>query len=413
MLRRLSHRLLGTRRRLLLAALAVPLAGLGVVVGIDRVFFSPAPTTIRACPFEAPRSTRPALQRILDGVVSGPSAIAPGATAYVSGPHGTWTGAAGVSDSTSCAQMRVDARMRLESVTKIYTAALILRLEQEGRLRVGDTVERWLPGLLPYGSRITIRDLLTMSSGIVDNNDFTNASASQKRVYLNRVGDASLRARLLAAAAAVDEDPAAVMPATLWVRWAAWQPLLFTPGNGYHYSNIGYDVLGLIAARAGGEALPVLFRDRIFDPLQLAATAYDPQGPIDGPHAHGYGIEADGATYDTTDRHWGVAADGGIVSDAEDTGRFLTALMRGRLLDRQQVAAMRGEDLWLGGQATGCADQAYGWSGGGNGFKTEVWVAGDGSRVAVLLLNARHYDTAQPLADAEAHTAMAELYCAG
>jgi hypothetical protein len=50
-------------------------------------------------------------------------------------------------------------------------------------------------------------------------------------------------------------------------------------------------------------------------------------------------------------------------------------------------------------------------SGGGSGYKTDVWVNDDGSRVAVLLLNARHYDTAQPAADQAAHDTLARLYC--
>ena len=95
------------------------------------------------------------------------------------GPRGSWLGAAGVADTSTCARMPVDARMRLESVSKIYTATLILQLAQAGRLRVGDTVARWLPGLLPYGNRITIRQLLTMSSGLIDNNDLRNASAER------------------------------------------------------------------------------------------------------------------------------------------------------------------------------------------------------------------------------------------
>jgi D-alanyl-D-alanine carboxypeptidase len=219
--------------------------------------------------------------------------------------------------------------MRLESVSKIYTATLILQLGQEGKLRVTDTVARWLPGLLPYGKRITIRQLLTMSSGLIDNNDFTNASDSGKRAYLFRVRDAGLRKRLLATAALVNRNPAAVVPPMLWVRWAAWQPLLFPPGTLSHYSNIGYDILGLIAARAGGKALPTLYRERIFKPLGLRATAYDPQGPISGPHANGYGIAPNGTQIDTTDWHWGVGAEGGIVSDAKDTATFLAALMHG------------------------------------------------------------------------------------
>jgi D-alanyl-D-alanine carboxypeptidase len=329
----------------------------------------------------------------------------------VSGPHGSWLGAAGIADTSTCARMPMDARMRLESVSKIYTATLILQLAQERKLRVSDTVATWLPGLLPYGNRITIRQLLTMSSGLIDNNDFNNASDTVKRTYLARVKDEKLRAQLLAAAALVDKNPATVVPETLWIRWAAWQPLLFIPGGGFHYSNIGYDILGLIAARAGGAPLSALYREQIFQPLDLHATAYDPQGPMSDPHSQGYGIEPNGMQTETTDWHWGVGAEGGIVSNAEETATFLTALLRGKLLDRQHLKQMKGESFWRGGAYSGCADRAYGWSGGGSGFKTDVWVDEDGSRVAVLLLNARHYDTAQPAADQAAHDALASLYC--
>ena len=67
--------------------------------------------------------------------------------------------------------MRPDARMRLESVSKLWTATLILQLAGEGKLRLDDTVEHRLPGLLPYGDRITIRELLNHTSGMIDNND--------------------------------------------------------------------------------------------------------------------------------------------------------------------------------------------------------------------------------------------------
>ena len=307
--------------------------------------------------------------------------------------------------------MPTDARMRLESVSKIYTAALMFQLAQDGKLRVGDTVAGWLPGLLPYGNRITIRQLLTMTSGLIDNNDLLNAPASVQRDYLASVKDAKLREQLRATLGRAEKDPAAVVPETFWIRWAAWQPLLFTPGGGFHYSNLGYDILGLIAARAGGEPLAALYRERIFRPLGLHATAYEPQGPISGPHAEGYGIEPNGTQTQTTDWHWGVGAEGGIVSNAKDTATFLTALMRGKLLDRQRLAQMQGNSFWGSGASSGCGSEAYGWSGGGSAYKTEVWVNHDGSRVAVLLLNARHYDTAQPEADQAAHDTLARLYC--
>jgi D-alanyl-D-alanine carboxypeptidase len=354
--------------------------------------------------------TRPELQGTLDRLVAEHGGIAPGATAYVDGPRGSWFGAAGVADAGAGTPMRTDARMRLESVSKIYTATLILQLAQDGSLHVDDTVARWLPGLLPYGGRITVRQLLTMSSGLIDNNDIVNASDRAQRIYLANVKDPRLRAKLRATAARIAEDPATVASERLWIRWAAWQPLLFTPGAGYHYSNIGYDLLGLIAARAGGKPLRQLYRERIFAPLGLDATAYDPQGPITGSYAHGYAIQPDGRRTEATSWHSGVGADGGIVSNAEDTGIFLSRLMQGTLLDPLQRAVLTGEVL-QGGTSSGCAGQAYGWSGGGNGYKTEVWVDDVGSRVAVLLLNARHMDTAQAGADEAAHAAMVDLYC--
>ena len=398
----------------LMAAAGSLVAAAGIAVAVDRAFFS---EEMQVCPPQTTQTSRPKLQRILDGVVGGPSELAPGATAYVSGAHGSWLGAAGVADASTCAPMPVSARMRLESVTKIYTATLILQLAQEGKLRIDDSVARWLPGLLPYGKRITIRQLLTMSSGLIDNNDFNNASDSLQRASLARVKDAKLREQILDFVVRGNENPEVELSEMWWIRWAAWQPLLFTPGGGFHYSNIGYDILGLIAARAGGRPLAALYRERIFQPLGLHATAYDPQGPMSGPHAHGYGIEPSGMQIDTTDWHWGVGAEGGIVSNAKDTATFLTALMRGKLLDRKQLTAMEEDSFWGGGEWSGCVGldldvaQAYGWSGGGSGYKTDVWVNDGGSRVAVLLLNARHYDTAQPAADQAAHDTLARLYC--
>jgi D-alanyl-D-alanine carboxypeptidase len=355
----------------------------------------------------ADERSRPELQRVLDGLVTGPNRIAPGATAYVSGPRGTWLGSAGVADLRSGAPMPTDARMRLESVSKIYTAALVLLLAQEGRLDVDDTVEQWLPGMLPYGERITIRQLLTMRSGLIDNNDFAKDPAS----YLADVRDVRLRSRLTALIRRVEADPTMEVSPVWWIRWAAWEPLLFEPGTSFHYSNIGYDVLGLIAARASGTPLPVLYRTRIVAPLGLERTAYDPQGPIAGQHVRGYLLIAGKAPLDTTDRHVAIGASGGIVSDAEETAVFLLALMEGRLLDPRNITAMRGPNLWLGGERTSCAWPAYGWSGGGNGFKTNVWVNRDGSRVAVLLLNGRTANAAQASGDGHAAGALARLYC--
>ena len=343
-------------------------------------------------------------QALLDGLVTGPERIAPGGTAYVSGPNGTWLGAAGLADLETLRPMTPDARMRLESVSKIYTAALVARLEQDGLLSLEDTVERWLPGLLPYGDEITLRQLLAMSSGMVDNNDIVRAP----RRYLANVGDPALRRRLIRLAERTETNPALDFAPIWWIRLAAWQPLRFEPGTGYHYSNIGYEVLGLVAARAAGRPLGALYEELLIDPLGLRATAYDPRGPIAGPHAKGYALASDRAETDTTEIHPGVGAEGGIVANAQETATFLSALMRGEVVDAAHVEALRGPALWAGGSASGCAGPAFGWSGGGAGYKTNVWVSGDGTRVAVLLLNGRLDGGGS---DAAAQHALARLYC--
>jgi D-alanyl-D-alanine carboxypeptidase len=349
---------------------------------------------------------RPDLQGVLDQLTSGSARIAPGATAYVAGPHGSWSGAAGVADVATGQPMPVDARMRLESVSKIWTAVLVLQLAEQGRLGLNDTVERWLPGLLPFGDRITLRQLLTHTSGIFDNND---AIKDPARV-LARVKDPGFHAELLRLAKRLQADPTTRFPPTVWIRLAATQPLYFPPGSGYHYSNVGFEVLGLVIEQATGQPLQQVYRERIIRPLALRHTAYDPQGDISGPHARGYLVEADGSLTDQTAVHWGIGAEGGIVSNAADTGRFLVALMQDRLLGPVAAAGMRTGDFWSGGDTPSCGGSAYGHSGAGEGYKTNVWVSSDGHRVVVLLLNGRMAD--QATGDLRAAQALDQLYCA-
>ena len=109
-----------------------------------------------------------------------------------------------------------------------------------------------------------------------------------------------------------------------------------------------------------------------------------------------------------TAAHAGIGAEGAVVSNAEDTAHFLVSLMQGKLLGTEQLALMKQGGFWSGGDPTGCDDVAYGHSGGGGGFKTNVWVSGNGERVAVLLLNGR----GDSVADARAGTTMNRLYCA-
>ena len=136
--------------------------------------------------------------------------------------------------------MKPDARIRLESVSKLWTATLILQLAGEGRLQLDDTVEQRLPGLLPYGDRITIHELLNHTSGLIDNNDIARAPQH----YIALVKDAELRAQLESIYVRYSKDPATTFSPLVWIHFAGAVPLLAKPGTQFHYSNIGYEILG-------------------------------------------------------------------------------------------------------------------------------------------------------------------------
>jgi D-alanyl-D-alanine carboxypeptidase len=386
---------------LVLVGLAVVACGAGLV---RREVFSP--TVVAA---------RPELQRILDRLALGRERVSPGAAAYVTGPHGTWLGAAGLANVTTVEPMRPDTRIRLESVSKAWLAAVILQLVGEGRMGLDDTVARWLPGLLPDGNRITVRELLDHTSGLIDSNDI----GGDPPYYLSQVQSPTLRTELQRVEQRLLADPAFQFPARLWVEFAAALPLLWPPGTHYDYSNIGYKVAGLIAERVTGEPLASLYRQHIFEPLGLASAAFNPQGPIAGPHAHGYLVQSNGELIDAT--AWGTGGGGSeaaIVSDARDEARFLTALMQDALLHPAQLAEMKTPDSAIGSdyalgfvvQPSHCGGIVYTHNGDGAGFKTSVFVSGDGSRVAVLLLNGNTLGSrAKNIAAAAAN----RLYCNG
>lgn len=355
---------------------------------------------------------RPELQHLLDELVTGEGRAAPGATAVVSGPRGEWAGAAGLANVETGERMRPDARMRLESVSKLWAAVVALRLQEDGVLDLDDTVERHVPGLLPDGARITLRQLLNHTSGLVDNNDFTHDSAR----YLREVDDDALRAELLREGRAWARDRNHEFPTDLTVRWAAEIPLLHAPGSVYRYSNIGYIVAGEVLEAATGETFAELVARLIVEPLDLESAAHDPRSRITGDHSHGYAVARGGTLEDTT----GVVADlgpqGGIVASARDEARFLEAVFGGDLLEpgsvRELKTAPAGSDYGLG---TGivdsvCAGTAYAHGGGGDAFTTHVVVSGDGRRVAVLLLNGR---TPDGYGDELARGTARRLFCAG
>lgn len=353
---------------------------------------------------------RPDLQKTLNALVTGKMRVAPGAVAYVSGPKGTWIGAAGWADVKSHTPMTADTRSRLGSVSKLWTAVVVAKLAEEKKLNLTDTVDRWLPGFFPYGKRITIYELLHHTSGMIDDNDFV----ARPEYWLAKIHDAKLRQEILALAAKLQEDPGTPISSEFEMRIAAALPLLFDPGTQFHYSNIGYKTLGAIAEKAGGASLPALYERYIIGPLHLRNVEDAATATISGRHATPYIVEKNGVLRDATHLEMGnLEGSGGIVSDVRDEATFLTALVQGKILGSAMLKKLETSGPGYYGFGIGveplCGDTVYNHGGATHATMAEVAVNGDGSRVAVLLVNGRTWNS---WGDDTPVEAVQSLYCA-
>jgi D-alanyl-D-alanine carboxypeptidase len=214
---------------------------------------------------------------------------------------------------------RASDRFRVGSITKTFVATVVLQLVGEGKLRLGDTSEHWLPGAVPNGQGVTVRQLLDHTSGLFD----YTADPEVFAPYLSGdLGFAWTPQQLLAVA----------------VR----HPPGFPPGAHFEYDNTGYLLLGLIVQAVTGHALQDELRTRIFAPLKLRHTSFPLGQRIRGRHAHGYTPTDGNPQFDITNlsASWAWAA-GAVVSTADDVAAFYRALLRGRLLSAPLLAQMK------------------------------------------------------------------------
>lgn len=193
---------------------------------------------------------------------------------------------------------------RLASVSKQFTAASILLLAQDGKLGLDDLIQAWLPSLPAAAARITLRHLLTHTSGLVDYEDLM-----------------------------ADDDQGQIRDAGVLDLLANEDRLYFAPGSAYRYSNSGYALLSLVVERASGLDYPAFLHQRIFAPLGMHdSLAYVAGGPEIHHRAYGHS-EVDGQ-WKRTDQSTtsAVLGDGGIYSSIDDLARWDAALYDDRLL---------------------------------------------------------------------------------
>jgi CubicO group peptidase (beta-lactamase class C family) len=212
----------------------------------------------------------------------------------------------GLADLEQRSAVTPATNFRLASVTKQFTAASILLLAEDGRLRLDDHVRHWLPSLPAVTEPITIRHLLDHTGGLIDYEDIMPADL-----------ETQLR----------DVDVLHLLETQ--------DHLYFEPGSSYRYSNGGYAMLALIVERVSGQTFQAFLHERIFAKLGMHGTlAYVQEGPPVPQRAYGYTQNETTAAWERTDQSLtsAVLGDGGIYASIDDLAKWDAALYDDRLL---------------------------------------------------------------------------------
>jgi len=353
---------------------------------------------------QAATAAPPALQQALDKLVSDG---VPGAIALQRHGGQQWHAASGVADLKTKRPIRATDRFRIGSITKSFVSTVVLQLVAERRLSLDDTVQQWLPGVVPNGDAITVRALMNHTSGLYD------------------YADVPFSVQVL-------RDPLRTWRPLQLVQRAVAQPPLFSPGTRHSYSNTNYILLGKIIAAVNDVPGPLQMASpafevyrRIIGPLRLWKTSFPLTDPdIHGPHAHGYVIDAPPdlglpAILDTTKNNpsWAWTA-GAIISTLGDVADFHRALFTAQLLRPEQqrelqttVPAGPGADYGLGvGKVQTPCGPAWGHNGGTLSHASISLTSPDGSRQAVMMLT-RESNTSTDQIRADFVTAVFIAYC--
>lgn len=288
----------------------------------------------------------------------------------------------GLSDLEHGVEAGPATNYRLASVTKQFTAAAILLLAQDSKLSIDDRLRRWLPSLPPAADAITLRQVLTHSSGLVDYEGVMP-----------------------------DDYPGQLRDADVLELLRSQDRTYFAPGSGYRYSNSGYALLALVVERASGESFQSFLHRRIFEPLGMHDTrAYVAGGPEVPHRAWGYS-RADGqGTRTDQSSTSAVLGDGGIYASIDGLTRWDAALYDDRLLNGESRALAFSPQVQVTGEPYQ-AGYGFGWritgdslwhSGETIGFRNVI-VRYPKRRLTVVLLSNRNdpepYQTALAIAE--------------
>jgi D-alanyl-D-alanine carboxypeptidase len=242
---------------------------------------------------------------------------------------------------------------RIGSNTKTFVVAVILQLVDEKKIALDEPISRFSLGVtIPNAANITIRELCNMRSGLFeafDSPQFEHMNVSPQMTF----------------------DPRTV------IRWAVAQKPYFPPNQGYHYTNTGYLILGLIIEDVTHDSVGDQIRKRLLVPYGLTHTSYPETMAMPDPWARGYGLDKH--------RNWEdvsntipvslMGAAGAMISDMPDMRRWIELYVRGKTSAPATHQALMdcistGVPDSAFGLALGCSKGWYGYTGGLPGYNT-------------------------------------------
>jgi CubicO group peptidase (beta-lactamase class C family) len=255
-----------------------------------------------------------------------------------------------------------ETKFRLGSITKQFTAASILLLQERGKLSVQDSICKYVAPCPEAWQPVTIHHLLSHTAGVPD---FTGLPDYQKTM----------------------REPAPVE--SLIARFRAL-PLDFKPGEDWKYSNSGYVLLGHVVEKVSGKSYESFLRENIFEPLKMTSTGYDHANEIVKRRARGYAAGPDGpvnAAY--LDMSIPFSA-GGLYSTVGDLYLWDQALYGEKILKKSSLDAMFTAVRHDYGYGYGVAKlfnhRVLAHGGGIEGFRTSINRFPD-DRVTVIVLS--------------------------
>ena len=301
----------------------------------------------------------------------------PGALAAKTDKDGNTVGAtAGKGNLATGEAPPLDGEVRIASNTKTFVAVLIMKMVEEGKVKLNEPIETYLPGIVKGqgvdGKKITVRQLLQHTSGLPEFGDGQLDYFAIRNDYVS---------------------PRDVLDGVLS------RPAQFAPGAKFQYNNANYVALGLLAERVAKRPIAEQIETKIVKPLGLKHTYMPAPGEktIRGKHPHGYHTRdgKPGKLEDITeaDPSWEWAA-GSMISTPSELNKFMQSVFDGSLLSQASISEMKksvpapemGGEYGLGliGYKSTCG-VVWGHSGNNPGFHSLSAVGSDGTAATIVV----------------------------